>query len=158
MCGRVVQASEPLRYAFVDGLAVPDSRTRPPSYNVAPVRSFTSSAITTRRARVCLAQSPSDRGTICKPNCKRTARHHTVPAITTEDGHYKKVEPKKRLATARCELSTNVSELENRQTRKRFEGSKSLPIRRAWIKRNGGLRQKSIILRGRELTALYRRC
>ena len=36
MCGRVVQASEPLRYAFVDGLSVPDSRTRPPSYNVAP--------------------------------------------------------------------------------------------------------------------------
>ena len=36
MCGRVVQASEPLRYAFVDGLSLPDSRTRPPSYNVAP--------------------------------------------------------------------------------------------------------------------------
>jgi putative SOS response-associated peptidase YedK len=36
MCGRVVQASEPLRYAFVDGLSVPDSRARPPSYNVAP--------------------------------------------------------------------------------------------------------------------------
>jgi hypothetical protein len=35
MCGRVVQASEPLRYAFVDGLSLPD-RTRPPSYNVAP--------------------------------------------------------------------------------------------------------------------------
>jgi putative SOS response-associated peptidase YedK len=36
MCGRVVQASEPLRYAFVDGLSVPDTRTRPRSYNVAP--------------------------------------------------------------------------------------------------------------------------
>ncbi|MGO8843330.1 MAG: SOS response-associated peptidase family protein, partial [Methyloceanibacter sp.] len=36
MCGRVVQASDPLRYAFVDGLSVPDSRARPPSYNVAP--------------------------------------------------------------------------------------------------------------------------
>jgi putative SOS response-associated peptidase YedK len=36
MCGRVVQASDPLRYAFVDGLSVPDSRIRPPSYNVAP--------------------------------------------------------------------------------------------------------------------------
>jgi len=36
MCGRVVQASEPLHYAFVDGLSLPDSRTRPPSYNVAP--------------------------------------------------------------------------------------------------------------------------
>jgi putative SOS response-associated peptidase YedK len=36
MCGRVVQASEPLRYTFVDGLSLPDSRTRPPSYNVAP--------------------------------------------------------------------------------------------------------------------------
>jgi putative SOS response-associated peptidase YedK len=36
MCGRVVQASEPLCYAFVDGLSVPDSQTRPPSYNVAP--------------------------------------------------------------------------------------------------------------------------
>ena len=29
-------ASEPLRYAFVDGLSLPDSRTKPPSYNVAP--------------------------------------------------------------------------------------------------------------------------
>ena len=28
--------SEPLRYAFVDGLSVPDSRARPPSHNVAP--------------------------------------------------------------------------------------------------------------------------
>jgi len=36
MCGRVVQASDPLRYAFVDGLSVPDSRAKPPSYNVAP--------------------------------------------------------------------------------------------------------------------------
>src|SRR5262245_62634 len=36
MCGRVVQASDPLRYAFVDGLALPDSRIRPPSYNGAP--------------------------------------------------------------------------------------------------------------------------
>ena len=36
MCGRVVQASDPLRYALVDGLSVPDNRTRPPSYNVAP--------------------------------------------------------------------------------------------------------------------------
>jgi hypothetical protein len=32
------------------------------------------------------------------------------------------------------------------------------PAIRAWIKRNGGLRQKMIILRGRELTGLYRRC
>ena len=32
------------------------------------------------------------------------------------------------------------------------------PAIRAWIKRNGGLRQKTIVLRGRELTALYRRC
>ena len=31
MCGRVVQASEPLRYALVDGPSVPESRT-----NVAP--------------------------------------------------------------------------------------------------------------------------
>jgi putative SOS response-associated peptidase YedK len=36
MCGRVVQASDPLRYAFVDGLDVPDSRMKPPSYNAAP--------------------------------------------------------------------------------------------------------------------------
>jgi putative SOS response-associated peptidase YedK len=36
MCGRVVQASDPLRFAFVDGLDVPDSRAKPPSYNVAP--------------------------------------------------------------------------------------------------------------------------
>jgi putative SOS response-associated peptidase YedK len=35
MCGRLVQASEPLRYAFVDGLSVPYSRTRRPSY-IAP--------------------------------------------------------------------------------------------------------------------------
>ena len=32
------------------------------------------------------------------------------------------------------------------------------PAIRAWIKRNGGLRQEMIMLRGRELTALYRRC
>jgi len=38
MCGRVVQAADPLRYAFVDGLSVPDSRAKPPSYNVAPSR------------------------------------------------------------------------------------------------------------------------
>jgi putative SOS response-associated peptidase YedK len=36
MCGRVVQASDPLRFAFVDGLDMPDSRAKPPSYNVAP--------------------------------------------------------------------------------------------------------------------------
>ena len=36
MCGRVVQVSDPLRFAFVDGLQVPDSRAKPPSYNVAP--------------------------------------------------------------------------------------------------------------------------
>jgi putative SOS response-associated peptidase YedK len=36
MCGRVVQASNPLRFTFVDGLDVPDSRAKPPSYNVAP--------------------------------------------------------------------------------------------------------------------------
>ena len=40
MCGRVVQASEPLRYAFVDGLSLPDSRTKPPSYNVAPSQTY----------------------------------------------------------------------------------------------------------------------
>jgi hypothetical protein len=36
MCGRVVQASNPLRFAFVDGLNLSDSRAKPPSYNVAP--------------------------------------------------------------------------------------------------------------------------
>ena len=36
MCGRVVQASDPLRFAFIDGLDLPDSRSKPPSYNVAP--------------------------------------------------------------------------------------------------------------------------
>ena len=36
MCGRVVQVSDPLRFAFVEGLQVPDSRAKPPSYNVAP--------------------------------------------------------------------------------------------------------------------------
>jgi putative SOS response-associated peptidase YedK len=36
MCGRVVQASDLLRYAFVDGLGVPESRLKPPSYNAAP--------------------------------------------------------------------------------------------------------------------------
>ncbi|HEX2448560.1 MAG TPA: hypothetical protein VHK26_10315 [Methyloceanibacter sp.] len=29
---------------------------------------------------------------------------------------------------------------------------------RAWIKKNGGLSQKVILLKGRELTALYPRC
>jgi hypothetical protein len=32
MCGRVVQASDPLRHAFVDGLSVPDCRAKAPSY------------------------------------------------------------------------------------------------------------------------------
>lgn len=32
------------------------------------------------------------------------------------------------------------------------------PAIRAWIKRNGGLSKKMIMLRGRELSALYRRC
>jgi hypothetical protein len=32
------------------------------------------------------------------------------------------------------------------------------PAIRAWIRRHGGLTQKMIILRGRELSALYRRC
>lgn len=36
MCGQVVQSSDPLRYAIIDGLDVPDSREQPPSYNVAP--------------------------------------------------------------------------------------------------------------------------
>lgn len=36
MCGRVVQASDPLRLAIVEGLNAPDSREKPPSYNVAP--------------------------------------------------------------------------------------------------------------------------
>ena len=36
MYGRVVQASDPLRFVFVDGLSVPDSRAKAPSYNVAP--------------------------------------------------------------------------------------------------------------------------
>jgi putative SOS response-associated peptidase YedK len=36
MCGRVVQASDLLRYALVDGLSVPKPPIKPPSYNVAP--------------------------------------------------------------------------------------------------------------------------
>ena len=32
------------------------------------------------------------------------------------------------------------------------------PAVRAWIKRNGGLSKNMIMLRGRELNALYRRC
>jgi putative SOS response-associated peptidase YedK len=36
MSGRVVQASDPLRLAIVDGLNVPDGREKPPSYYVAP--------------------------------------------------------------------------------------------------------------------------
>jgi len=36
MCGRVVQASDPRRLAIVEGLNAPDSREKPPSYNVAP--------------------------------------------------------------------------------------------------------------------------
>jgi len=36
MCGHVVQASDPLRLAIVEGLNAPDSRENPPSYNVAP--------------------------------------------------------------------------------------------------------------------------
>jgi putative SOS response-associated peptidase YedK len=36
MCGRIVQASDPLRLAIVEGLNIPDSRAKPPSYNAAP--------------------------------------------------------------------------------------------------------------------------
>jgi hypothetical protein len=32
------------------------------------------------------------------------------------------------------------------------------PAVRAWIKRNGGLSKKMMVMRGRELAALYRRC
>jgi hypothetical protein len=32
------------------------------------------------------------------------------------------------------------------------------PAVRAWIKRHGGLTQDVILLKGRELAALYRRC
>ncbi len=32
MCGRVAQASDPLRFTFVDGLNLPDSRVKPASY------------------------------------------------------------------------------------------------------------------------------
>jgi putative SOS response-associated peptidase YedK len=38
MCGRVIQSSEPLRYAIVDGMNVRDSRVHnyPPRWNAAP--------------------------------------------------------------------------------------------------------------------------
>ena len=36
MCGRIIQASGPLRYQLVDGLDVPDSRNIPRRYNGAP--------------------------------------------------------------------------------------------------------------------------
>src|SRR5262245_53478519 len=38
MCGRVIQSSGPLRYAFVDGMNVRDSRVHnyPPRWNAAP--------------------------------------------------------------------------------------------------------------------------
>jgi hypothetical protein len=38
MCGRVIQSSEPLRYAIVDGINVRDSRVHnyPPRWNAAP--------------------------------------------------------------------------------------------------------------------------
>jgi putative SOS response-associated peptidase YedK len=38
MCGRVVQSSSPLRYAFIDGMNVRDSRVSnyPPRWNAAP--------------------------------------------------------------------------------------------------------------------------
>jgi putative SOS response-associated peptidase YedK len=38
MCGRIIQSSEPLRYAIVDGMNVRDSRVHnyPPRWNGAP--------------------------------------------------------------------------------------------------------------------------
>jgi hypothetical protein len=36
MCGRVFQASDPLRLAMVERLNAPSSREKPPSYHVAP--------------------------------------------------------------------------------------------------------------------------
>ena len=49
VCGRVVQASEPLRYAFVDGLFLPTAG-QGPLRTTSRRRNFTSSAITTRAA------------------------------------------------------------------------------------------------------------
>ena len=50
MCGRVVQASDPLRFAFVDGLQVPHSRASRPLIMSRRASSFTSFAKSTKPA------------------------------------------------------------------------------------------------------------
>jgi hypothetical protein len=74
--------------------------------------------------------------------------------------------PRKRICvTSRAVLGFHAPQIvdEKGRTSRSREATRAVaavypPAIRAWIKRNGGLRQKMIMLRGRELTALYRRC
>lgn len=75
--------------------------------------------------------------------------------------------PRKRICvTRRAVLGFHAPRMVDRQTGRSYPARKetravtaAYPARvRAWIKRRGGLGRKMILLRGRELAALYRRC
>jgi hypothetical protein len=74
--------------------------------------------------------------------------------------------PRKRICvTSKAVLGFHAPYLVDKSGRKSRsrEATKAVnaaypPGVRAWIKRNGGLTQKTILLRGRELSAMYPRC
>jgi hypothetical protein len=74
--------------------------------------------------------------------------------------------PRKRICvTSKAVLGFHAPYLVDKSGRKSRsrEATKAVnaaypPSVRAWIKRNGGLTQKTILLRGRELSAMYPRC
>jgi hypothetical protein len=58
-----------------------------------------------------------------------------------------------------CALSGRYEGSKNPLARDHQDRDRRLPANvRAWIKRHGGLTQKTILLKGRELAALYPRC
>ena len=63
----------------------------------------------------------------CKPNCKPTTQHSMTLDITSQDHWSENGELEHTLShRVRC-ASMRVSELENRQARKRLEGSNPSP-------------------------------
>ena len=74
--------------------------------------------------------------------------------------------PRNRICvTSRAVLGFHAPQIidQNGRSRRSREATRAVtasypPAVRAWIKRNGGLNSNMIMLRGRELNALYRRC
>ena len=76
MCGRVVQVSDPLRFAFVDRLDVPDSSAKPPS----EVLRHAPSDSTIRLGSLCDMSGP--RANVRKALKRYWARHLNVAGNT----------------------------------------------------------------------------